>query len=235
MRCRRLLRRLIVILGFAAGINLLVPGGDAQGFTTVRPGGRGGSWEFFLPVTYIASSTVSGQGGSSANLNSDIGFGFGLGYNINDRFSISGAFTWSNQSYDATIVSAGTGTSSHRVGAIDSATFSVNATYYISDKDVTPFLAAGLGVTTVDTNVPSGSSPIYSCWWDPYWGYVCGYYTPTKMSNDLSYNVGIGVRWDASTAFGLRAGYYKWWIDYENAAGGMPDIALWKLELLFRM
>ena len=38
---------------------------------------RAGSLEFFLPVIYSPSTTVGGQGGSSADLSSDLGLGFG--------------------------------------------------------------------------------------------------------------------------------------------------------------
>lgn len=225
---------LLPMLSCVLTAGLLLPAAEAEGFTTVRPGGRGGNWEFSLPLTYIQESTVTGQGGSSAKLNSDYGFGFGLGYNFNDNFAVTGSWTWSQQPYDATIVSAATGTTDHRIGEIDSTTLSVNAVYHFSGKELTPFVTAGVGVTVVDTNIPTGSSDYY-CWWDPYWGYICNTYTPTKNENDISYNLGVGVRWDASYSFGLRLGYYKMWIDYENAAGKTPDFDLWRLEVLFRL
>ena len=231
-------RPFLMMLGImvcAAGLNLVLPAADAEGFTTVRPGGRGGEWEFFLPVTYAESSSITGKGGSSAALSSDIGMGFGLAYNINDRFAISGSFTWNGQSYDATVVSSSTGTSEHRVGTLDSDTFAINATYHLSDKDLTPFVSVGAGITTLDSNIPSTDAPIYSCWYDPYWGYICGYYTPTKIRSEVSYNAGVGVRWDASPAFGLRFGFYRMWIDYTNAAGKMPSADLWRMELLLRL
>ena len=233
MRTQRMVLMVVTLLCAAGGL-LLLPAAEAEGFTTVRPGGRAGNWEFFLPITYIEGSTITGQGGSSADLSSDYGFGFGLGYNLNDNFAISGAWTWSQQPYDATIVSGTTGTTDHRVGEIDSTTLAINAIYYVSNKEFTPFITAGVGVTVVDTNVPTGTSDYY-CWWDPYWGYICNTYTPTKNENDISYNLGIGVRWDASYSFALRAGYYKMWIDYENAAGKTPEFDLWRFELLFRL
>jgi hypothetical protein len=43
-----------------ASLGAIMPGpADAQGFTTVRPGGRGGSWEFYLPIVYAESATIT--------------------------------------------------------------------------------------------------------------------------------------------------------------------------------
>jgi opacity protein-like surface antigen len=224
--------RLVLIVAAIAGAALSVPVADAQGFTTVRPGGRGGNWDFFLPITYSESAIINGQGGSSVDLNADWGFGFGLGYNISDNFQINGTLTWASRSYDAKIVQDD-GTTKRYSNYMDSSTLSLNGVYYFLNGDITPFVSGGAGFTYVDTNIQNGVGSSV-CWWDPWWGYVCSGYVPTKTENDVSYNAGIGVRFDVNRQFGLQAGYYKTWIDISKASG-TPDFDTWRLDFIFRM
>ena len=231
MERRTLLRRILVVAAIAVAA-LSVPVAEAQGLTTVRPGGRGGNWDFFLPLTYAESATIQGQGGSSVDLNADWGFGFGMGYNINDNFQINGTMTWASRSYDATVVKTD-GTTQRYSNYMDSSTLSLNGVYYILNGDITPFITGGVGITYVDTNIPDGPAS-GACWYDPWWGYVCSSYVPTKTENDVSYNAGIGMRFDVNRQFGLQAGYYKTWIDFSRASS-TPDINTWRLDLLFRM
>jgi opacity protein-like surface antigen len=94
-------------------------------------------------------------------------------------------------------------------------------------------VSAGVGIAYVDTNIPTGVGQTY-CYWDPWWGYVCGGYAPTKTENDVSYNAGVGVRYDVNRQFGLQASYNKMWIDFSRASG-VPDFDSWRLEFIFRM
>jgi hypothetical protein len=225
--------RIIVVALVVAAIGAMLPvPADAQGFTAVRPGGRGGSWDFLLPITYSESATIDGQGGSSVDLNADWGMGFGFGYNFTDRFQLNGIFTWASRSYDATIVQDD-GTTRRYNNYLDSSTFSLNGVFYFLDGDITPFVSGGVGITYVDTNIQNGVGST-ACWYDPWWGYVCSSYVPTKTENDLSYNAGIGVRFDINRQFGMQGGYYKSWIDMSKASG-TPDIDTWRLDIIFRM
>ena len=224
--------RLVLVVTTIAVAFFSVPVAEAQGLTQGRPGGRAGNWDFFLPLTYIESATISGQGGSNVDLNSDWGLGFGVGYNINDNFQVNGTFTWAYRSYDATVVKDD-GTTQRYSNYMDSSTLSLNGVYYLLNGDITPFISGGVGVTYVDTNIQDGPSS-GSCWYDPWWGYVCSSYVPTKTENDVSYNAGIGVRFDVSRTFGLQAGYYKTWIDFSKASD-TPDFDTWRLDFVFRM
>jgi len=209
-----------------------IPGAEAQGTTNVRPGGRGGNWEIFLPLTFTDSTTIKGQGGSSVDINADWGFGFGLGYNVNDNFQVNGAFTWGYRSYNATIVQSDGATRKYS-NFMDTSTLSLNGVYYFRNTDITPFVSGGVGVTYVDTNIQNGASSTY-CYWDPWWGYICGGYVPTKAENEISYNAGVGVRFDVNRQFGLQAGYYRTWIDFSKASGTSAFDIL-RLDLIFRM
>jgi opacity protein-like surface antigen len=227
----------MVVALVVASLGAMMPGpADAQGFTTVRPGGRGGTWDFYLPITYAESATINGQNGSSVDLNADWGFGFGFGYNFNDHFQLNGLFTWNSRSYDALV----TGSTNTLLGPnqrysnyMDSSTLSLNGVYYILNGDITPFVSGGVGITYVDSNIQNGPATGY-CWYDPWWGYVCNSYVPTKTENDFSYNAGIGVRFDVNRQFGLQAGYYKTWIDISKASS-TPDFDIWRLDIMFRM
>ncbi len=201
---------------------------DAQSFTAVRPGGRAGNWEFFLPLVYTDSSTMGGQNGSRADVNAGWGFGFGFGYNFTDNFQLNGLFSWSSRSYDAT-TSSGVRYSNW----LDTSTISLNGVYYVLPGNITPFVSAGVGLTYIDTNIPSSPGGT-SCWWDPWYGYVCGNYVPTKTENAVTYSVGVGVRFDVNRQFSIQPSYNKAYLDI-NKASGTPDFDIWRLDFIFRM
>jgi opacity protein-like surface antigen len=226
-------KRFVVLVVVLAAVWAIMPSpADAQNFTTVRPGGRGGTWDFYLPIVYADSATIKGQNGSSVDINADFGFGMGFGYNFNDNFALNGLFTWNSRSYDATTVNTD-GTTRKYSNYMDSTTFSLNGVYYFMKGDITPFVTGGVGITYIDTNIQNGTGST-ACWYDPWWGYVCSSYVPTKTENDISYTAGIGVRFDLNRQFSLQGSYNKTWIDYSKATS-TPEFDTWRLDLLFRL
>jgi opacity protein-like surface antigen len=223
---------LMLVVAAIAGAALVVPVAEAQGYTTVRPGGRGGGWDFYLPLTYANSAIINGQNGTNVDINGGYGFGFGFGYNFNDNFQLNGMFTWNSRTYDATVVNT-SGTTKKYSNYMDTSTFSLNAVYYFLSGTITPFVSGGVGITYVDTNIQTGPAT-GTCWYDPWWGYVCDSYVPTKTENDVSYNAGIGVRFDVNRQFSLQGSYNKMWIDISKASGS-PDFDLWRMDFIFRM
>lgn len=232
------IKRFVALLVVLAAVWAIMPSpADAQNFTTVRPGGRGGTWDFYLPIVYADSATINGKNGSKADINADFGFGMGFGYNFNDHFQLNGLFTWNSRSYDALV----TGNTNTFLGGpdqrysnyMDSTTFSLNGVYYFMSGDITPFVTGGVGITYVDTNIQTAPGSNY-CWYDPWWGYVCNSYVPTKTENDISYTAGIGVRFDLNRQFSLQGSYNKTWIDY-GGASSTPEFDTWRLDLLFRL
>jgi len=228
---RRMIMLLLLLLVGMAGAMLFAPVAEAQGFTTVRPGGRGGGWEFYLPLAFADSATVNGQGGSSVDISADWGFGFGFGYNINDHFQVNGMMNWNSRSYVATYTTS-TGTGKYN-NFMETSTLSLNGVYYFLDGDITPFVSGGVGITYVDTNIQNGPATGY-CWNDPWLGYVCSSYVPTKTESDISYNAGVGVRFDVNRQFSLQGSYNKTWIDIGKASG-TPDFDTWRMDFIFRM
>jgi len=226
-------KRFVALVVVLAALWAIMPvPADAQSYTAVRPGGRAGTWDFYLPLVYADAATINGEGGSKVDINADFGFGFGFGYNFTDNFQLNGIFNWNSRSYDATTVNTD-GTTRKYSNYMDTSTFSLNGIFYFLNGNVTPFVSGGVGITYVDTNIQNGTGST-SCWYDPWWGYVCSSYVPTKTENDISYNAGVGVRFDANRQFALQFGYYKTWIDISKASG-TSDFDIWRLDFIFRM
>ena len=203
--------------------------GLAQGTTD-----RAGKWELNLPLQYTDSTTLTGDMGSSADIDSAMGWGFGFGYNFNDHWALGMSFLWSEADYSATTTpDAGNLNPPLRFsGTLETATTSVNATYNFLAKALTPFITAGIGRTWVDTNIPDGL-PQNVCWWDPWWGYYCGSIVPTKSEDYWSYNVGAGLRWDAEAPYFLRGMISRHWVDVGGSLG-TPEFTQVRVEIGFR-
>jgi opacity protein-like surface antigen len=231
---RYILRILVasVIVSIICITELAAPVG-AQQYTAVRPDGRAQSWEFFLPLVYTTSSTVKGQSGSKVDVNADWAFGLGFGYNITDRIRVDGLWSWAQRSYDATGIDTNGNPTRKYSSYMDTATLSVNGTYYFMTGKFSPFASLGLGYTWVDTNIPEGTGST-SCWWDPWYGYVCSSYVPTKTESDWSYTAGFGVRYDFNRQISMQLGFYRMWVDISKAST-MPDFDNYRLDFIFRM
>jgi len=210
----------------ALAVALALPSpAQAQGAT------RGGSVEFILPVIYTPSASFTGQGGSSADVNSNLGFGFGINYNVNNHFQVGGLFSWASRSYNATLVETTTGQRNSATGYLESSTIGVNATYFFMPTGFTPFVTGMIGSTFVDTNIPNGI-PQSGCWYDPWYGTICNTYVPTKTQTAVSYGAGAGVRFEMSRSISVQGSYNKLWFDLSNSK---PDFDVWRLDFVFRM
>ena len=192
---------------------------------------RAETWEFYIPINYAEDARFSGQQGSSIEINEDVGFGFGFGYNFTDRFQLGGLFNWNSRSYDATVIEDN-GTPHQYGNYLETSTISMNGLYYLLDGDITPFVSGSLGYTFIDTNIQNGPASGL-CWWDPWWGYVCTEYVPTRTESDLSYGAGLGVRFDINRNFSMQFSYNKSWVEIDNATG-TPDFDSWRLDFVFR-
>jgi opacity protein-like surface antigen len=220
---------LLVLVLFTLGMSNIA---HAQSYTVSGPEGRAGSWEFFMPLTYNPSTTINSQGGSSVDLDPTWGFGIGFGYNFNDHFQMNGLFSWSARNYTAKAVQSD-GTTRSYSNTTYLSTFSVNGIYYFLKGKINPFVSGGLGITYIDTSIQTGPSN-GTCWWDPWYGYVCSTYYPTKTQSDFTYGFGLGVRFDLNPKFSLQPSYNKAWVDINNASG-TPDFDIWRLDFIFRM
>ena len=209
-----------------ASIVLIIPTAQAAG----RGNNGAGSMEFNLPINYMSSASVNGDGGSSASLNAALATGFGMGYNFNDNFQVNGQFSWSSRNYSATVVDSG-GNATPYSNTLYASTVQVNAVYFFKTDDWSPFITGGIGTTFTDSNIydPSGGSG--GCYYYPYYGYIC--YTPTKTSTNVSYSYGLGLRKDVSRGLSVEGSWNQWYIDTAQSNNLKTDI--WKVNFVFRM
>lgn len=190
---------------------------------------RAQSWEFTVQMRGVGAQSFDTQGGTHVNTNSDLGFGFGFGYNFNDHLGLDFEISWLSPSYDASIALDPPGTA-YRSGTLDTSTVQLNLVYNILKGPLTPFVSAGIGSTYIDTNIASGP-PGTSCWWDPWYGYICYGYQPTYNDYRFSYGGAVGVRWDLSQQLFLRAAIGSVWIDMPK--GGDQSFTNGRLEVGF--
>jgi opacity protein-like surface antigen len=194
---------------------------------------RAGKWEFTLQPQYTHSQSFDTGHGSGAQVDSSLGFGIGVAYNLSNALSIGGEFTWGTASYVATIAAAdGSGTTTTAQGTLISNTFRLNATWNILPGDFTPLLQGGIGSTYIDTNIPT-APPQNTCWWDPWWGYYCGTYYPTRTAYYVSYMVGAGLRWELDRSIFVRAMANRQWLDAGGSLG-TPWTDQYRVDLGFK-
>ncbi|HEX5092493.1 MAG TPA: outer membrane beta-barrel protein [Burkholderiales bacterium] len=205
MRSRTLL---VILLTFAAG---------SAWAQEVRRAGKG---EFYVSPIFTDGKTYNFSGGSTAR--TDTGFGLAMGYtfNLDDKVSIGGEFSWGEADYRAT-VQPGPGNSlgiQSINASIETWTVRFLGNYNFSRNAFTPFVSGGLGWTSIDTNIPTGL-PQNVCWWYPYWGQYCGTYVPTATTTKFSYNANVGLRYDFGNT-GFVRGQVGWqWVDFGGSYG----------------
>jgi hypothetical protein len=173
---------------------------------------RGEKWQFTIPMTFTSGTTVDGQQGTNFKMNDDLGWGFGFGYNLNPHFMVGVDFTWLSANYNAHITFDNDGngipdSSADLSGTLDAASMQFVGQYNILKGRVTPYLRASFGWTWIDSNIPSGP-PQGSCWWDPWYGYICNSWQPTYEDTALTYGAAAGVHAEIAQRFFLedRAG-----------------------------
>jgi opacity protein-like surface antigen len=198
---------------------------------------RAGGFEVLLQSNYIDSKSFEGQNGSSADVQDSWGWGFGFGYNFSENWAFNFDIGWRSANFDATLIvedqddPANSGPKRY-AGRLDTSSSLFSATYNFMDRRFTPFVSGTLGWTFIDTNIPTGP-PQNWCWWDPWLGYICSSYVPTRSETDFTYGGGLGVRFDVTRTMFLRASYNKLWIDFKNASA--EDFDTIRLDIGFLM
>jgi opacity protein-like surface antigen len=198
---------------------------------------RGGGFEVVLQSSYNYSKSFEGDNGSGAEIQDTWGWGFGFGYNFDEHWACNFDIGWRSANYDATIViedqddPSNSGPKSF-TGRLDTSSSLFSGTYNFLDKRFTPYVSGVLGWTFVDTNIPTGP-PQNWCWWDPWHGYICSSYIPTKSETDFTYGGALGLRFDVTRTFFLRASYNKLWIDFQH--GSAEDFDVVRLDMGFLM
>jgi len=217
--------RLLLALALLAASSTL----HAQRFNKPKEydGLRDGTWEASLLVGNQASLDVTGDGGSTVAIDSQLGWGITMGWNMTPHWNFSYRFFMANPNYTATLV-PDQPDAQPLVFSYDLDRYSnqVNASYNFLRGPLTPYVSAGIGWTNIDSNVPEGP-PATGCWWDPWWGYICYTEYSTYSTSGFSYNLGLGLRWDINGAFWLRGAWNR---EFYSADRGNLDFETMTLE-----
>jgi opacity protein-like surface antigen len=191
--------------------------------------------EFSIGVAYLDSKTTTFDGGTVVHTESAPGLGFNFDYRLGERWSVGGSMASHRIDYVADIAVNGfaLGAPGDVVdGRLDTNSITGHGTRYFGDwKRVAPYVSAGLGWISVDTNVPQGP-PVAFCRFDPWFGFICDAVQPTRTFSDMTATLGAGVRWDISRRLFLDAGFGRRWIDFDTAH--RPDFSQFQLAVGFR-
>ncbi len=196
------------------------------GATTADAQSREGRWEFTLGIPYQLGSDATLDHGATLKTDSDIGFLMTAGYNSSERVTWSFGLKWAGVGYDATRVNSAGGTS-RASGTYDAWGLSANLLFNLGSGPLTPFVGAGVGYTWIDTNILNGI-PSTGCWWDPWYGYICSTYYPTKTVDAFNYQAMLGLRYAFNPRTFLRLSYATQWLDTD---GGTPRFDAFGLEI----
>jgi opacity protein-like surface antigen len=189
---------------------------------------RGPGWDYGVDVVYQDSKDINFEGGSFASLEDDVGLALTFGYRFNERFELTFGLDWNTVDYDFEVASGSLGIAGFSGrGDLESWTPSIGLNVNILKGDLTPYVSGGVGWSFIDTNIPN-APPQTACWWDPWWGYYCGTFQSTRSTDEMTYELGAGIRWDVSDTITLRFGYDKHWIDVSEATStpGLDQLKL---------
>ena len=189
--------------------------------TVAQDDGREGKWQFSVPINFTSGTTVDGQSGSNLKVNDDLGFGVGFGYNLNPHFMVGVDFTWLTANFNANIATDANNdqipdATAQVSGTLDATNMQFVGQYNILKGKITPFVRASLGWAWIDSNIPSGPTQ-GSCWWDPWYGYICNTWQPTYSSSNFAYGAAAGLRAELGQKFYLEGSYNVIWIDTNKA------------------
>ena len=184
---------------------------------------RAEKWQFYLAPQFTNSKLLQFDNGAEADINEQSGWAFGIGYNVNEHFEMNLAFSTGNSNYSGIRIIDNTPEDPENPNGpqkftanLYTSTIKFDFTYNLLKSDFTPFVAANIGSTYVDSGVPTGNV-ITGCWWDPWWGYVCYPTAQTYTSTEFTYGASLGVRYDIARKFFIKAGASKNYLDINSS------------------
>lgn len=177
---------------------------------------RDAGWEFGGELIYQDSQDIDGDNGSSASIDSDIGLALTFGYRFSERVELTMGLDWNNVDYTAELISGTLPISVGVEGELESFTPRVGVNFNFMEGPFTPYVNGTIGYTFIDTNIPDGP-PQTGCWWDPWYGQICGTWQSTRSLEEFVYGAGVGVRYDVNDAWSVKFEYQKRWIDADSS------------------
>jgi opacity protein-like surface antigen len=190
-----------------------------------EPFDRTGKMEAYGIGQYLHSEDINFNGpfGNVRTHMDDTGLGgFGIAYHFNQYLSIHGDFMFGGATFSADLPDHdGTTTTVKQDAFLQTGRFNID--YNIINRRITPFITAGIGYQYIETeleNVP----PVNTCWWDPWYGYICYSGHAYAWQTDFTWNVGAGFRWNITDNLFIRASGGATWLEYEGAHGTTTQI-----------
>jgi opacity protein-like surface antigen len=205
----------------------------SQGARTQLFDGSGAEndWELRFGSVFTESKNLSFHGGSTVNLKGDWGLKIGAGYYLTDQLIIGGNFSWGRADFNGYVKGTNAAVA-FEGGRITFNTWMFDATYVLFQGPIKPYGVLGVGWSWTDTNIATGP-PQTGCWWDPWWGYVCSGYQPTKGSSSLALQAGAGVQFNFSPGFAIDIDYRYSMIDLHNESS-KPGVGVAQLMFIWR-
>ena len=195
-------------------------------------GSRDGRLETSVILAYQNSISESSAGGSSIAVDSSMGWGVGFGWNWTAKLNLSYRLLANKPSYAAVFVPEDTADPPQTFEQkMSRYSHQVDLTYHFMKGAFTPFVAGGIGYTKLDSNIAS-APPNASCWWDPWWGYICVGDWRTFTTSKFTYNLGVGLRWDINNAVFTRATYNREFISLKNGSLNFDTLSV-EVGLMF--
>lgn len=197
-----------------------------------KAGSRDGRWEGSVILAFQTGLDPVYGGGAALEIDSTTGWGVSFAWNWTDKWNLSYRLVSTSPKYAALVIPEDPDIVPQLVEhKMSKYSHQFNVTYNFSRKPFTPFVAAGIGWTMLDSNVPS-APPTTGCWWDPWWGYICVSDWKTYSTSQFTYNVGAGLRWDINNAVYTKATYLREFLDADNGSIDF-DMAIFEFGLMF--
>ncbi|BFM11105.1 hypothetical protein R50072_12580 [Simiduia litorea] len=170
---------------------------------------RAGRMEVTIGANNTAAWGVRGDRGAELDVKANTGWAFSLGYNFDNHWNLTWATDYNDAKYSATVVNEDDDSVgiNHKLSTYNS---QFNGTYNFFEGAFTPYVQAGLGWSYIDSNI--SGPPQTGCWWTWY-GYVCSSYYNSYGTNEFSYSLGAGVRYEFNRNLFVKAGYTSMWLD----------------------
>ena len=208
----------VIAPGADAGLAMTPSGQPDADWRDPSEAARTGRWEARAGLVIQNSSETDFKGGTTVDVASGAGFVVGVDYNFSERLSAGASLSYDSKDYTAEAPGDDPGEIFKLKGDLTTLSLMFDGTYNFLTGPLTPFVSAGLGWTSVDTNIATGP-PDVGCWWNPWYGYICTSTQDTKTESGFAYELGLGLRYDIND-FLVADGLYRMkWVSFDNAEG----------------
>ncbi len=169
---------------------------------------------FFVGYDYREGEKTEFKNDSSIETGSESDFSIGFGHNFNKHWSGEIYISLPKSDYTANLRTENEEFVT-RGGEFDFFDMRLNALRYFGSGRVRPYVTGGIGYLYIDSNIVSGVEDV--CWYDPWFGYYCGYETRTYGDDEMTLNAGLGVQVDFDKHLFSRLSYTAQWVDFDNS------------------